>query len=246
MIRTAVFLMVASSLLLLGISSGDAGPVQRPAPSGRVPEPLPSVMDAPQSPAGELAVADATVKANRQIAGPADAATDPEWLELPRSQRDVVARALQTRRCDPVQLYRSHAFNPRDRWLSPVQRAEIEVLTDLAHARIERIRQEMSIVQALEFAAAHVAGKTLPADITTLEGQANLRRIGAAPVFAEIHGESFAVALAELPRTSAADAALLAEAQASCMDLARVFAAHGALDQRELDALTATILGQRH
>jgi len=177
----------------------------------------------------------------RLRASPIDAASDPTWHALPRGTKDLVGRLLQTQHCDPTQLYRSVQWNPRDVWLSPTARVEIANLANQAGATIERLRAATADIRDREFAKLHAESRALPADLTTLQGQANLALVGAAPVFAEIAGQPFVASLAQLPETAGAHQALRQAAMDLVERLAAEFATRGTLDREELAALRGLV-----
>lgn len=191
---------------------------------------------------GAAATADqATRDAAREPASPVDAASDREWASLPRVTKDVLGRLLQTQRCDPVQLYRSHQCNPRDLWLSPTVRVAIAAMARDGATRIERLRAAAVTVKHDEFARSHAAGKALPVDLATLEGRTNLGRVGASAVFGEVEGLPFAAASVEMPQTIAADRALRQAAGDLAAHLLAAFAEHGALQAAEVEVLRARL-----
>jgi hypothetical protein len=160
--------------------------------------------------------------------------TDPEWQHLRVAGGDAVSAVLSApQNTDMRRLVRSTTFNPRDTYLDPGARRDIEILIDRHQHIIEASIHEYRVACAEEFAGLNRQGRTVAVVLGERDSALRLRQIGAEPVFMVMDGVTHGTSLANLPRAIAAKQSIDGQAVDLCVALAEAFAAAGTLEDRE-------------
>jgi hypothetical protein len=171
---------------------------------------------------------------------------DTEWSNLPRSTDDMVRWITQLPQfADARKFFRSTCFNPRDGYVAPESRIEIEREIALQMPGIEAIVREIDSVKAREFDGLHASGQTTEVDLKAFEGRFQLQKIGMDPVFVVRGGRTHGVSKARLPETVQCEQRLQEAGGTLCIRLADLFQAAGVLATEEREALAVRVRAVR-
>jgi hypothetical protein len=163
---------------------------------------------------------------------------DADWLGLPRCRRDLVLELVRRPQdADARILWRSVTFNPRDAWLSLPARAAVCAATVRSAAAIAALVDEQEAVSEQEFGAARERQQARLIDLSRMDGDVPLARLGLRPLFRVVDGRTFAVSRAQMPRTCELRQRLQEHGAELVDGLAAVFAAADLLTPAEQDAI---------
>jgi hypothetical protein len=169
-----------------------------------------------------------------------DKSTDLEWRDLPVSRNDLIAEVVAVPQYTrATKLLRNATFNPRDVYLSPQSRRDIEAVIAGALPPINLLLQGFQEVCDREWHDLHAEGATTAVNLGNQGADAQLQKIGRDPMFRVEEGVTYGVTKARMPETRMAELRLKQAGVDLCRDLAAAFRARGTLTPEEETAAIA-------